>query len=111
MGGALSFSLSRKPLFAKDLISGVSASGQSASYWLLAGKSWMYVSACKPLAESGKKHPLCFAERSLTWTGSAECSGTGSWVRSMGAPASVLKSGSQHQQTRGELLVSCHQYH
>ena len=59
MGGALSFSLSRKPLFAKDLISGVAASGQSASYWLLAGKSWMYVSAWKPLAESGRKHPLC----------------------------------------------------
>ena len=64
----------------------------------------MYVSAWKPLAESGRKHPLCFAERSLTWTGSAECSGTGFWVRSMGAPASVLKSGRQQQQTRGELL-------
>ena len=50
---------SGKPLFVKDLISGVAASGQSASYWLLAGKSWMYVSAWKPLAESGRKHPLC----------------------------------------------------
>ena len=74
---------SGKPLFVKDLISSVAAWGQSASYWLLAGKSWMYVSAWKPLAESGRKHPLCFAERGLTWavqSGLAPVFGYVAWV-------------------------------